>query len=59
MSDLFDIYEDSLKIVIKNVQANIDKNNITENGKISNCRTRVQLPPLPRNRKVQQQPAHG
>ena len=31
MSDLFDIYEDSLKIVIKNVQANIDKNNITEN----------------------------
>lgn len=31
MSDLFDIYEDSLKIVIKNVQANIDKHNITEN----------------------------
>ena len=31
MSDLFDIYEDSLKIVIKNVQANIDKQNITEN----------------------------
>ena len=31
MSDLFDVYEDSLKIVIKNVQANIDKNNITEN----------------------------
>ena len=31
MSDLFDIYDDSLKIVIKNVQANIDKNNITEN----------------------------
>lgn len=31
MSDLFDIYEDSLKIVIKNVQANIDKNNITKN----------------------------